>query len=386
MKKDRWMISLYLFHAIYFISLGMTTFVSKFYGEIGLTDGKIGLISAMMAFVALFLQPIWGTLADRARYKRNVSAAALAVAGGLCFLVMPATSNFIWLILVLTLYNAFLLPVMPVGTAISIEYTSKHGHAYGPVRMLGTIGYQAGILATGFILTKSLRGLYPAIGIVLILSAGFALMLPSVRGYQHQQQKTPLFQLFRDRKIRLLMAVVFVASIGHQFNMAFFTKHLGDLGLDNTVTGYISMLSVILEIPFLLFGDRLMKRMSVWKWMLIGLLIGGARFALLAAVRTPGMLILAQSLSISHLACFEFVPMVYLGKTVRAELQAGSQSMLQMFSFGIARIVGSLAGGMIADSTGIPFVYGICAVLMTSSAVLFYFPLRNFTSAEHHAA
>ena len=115
MKKDRWMISLYLFHAIYFISLGMTTFVSKFYGEIGLTDGKIGLISAMMAFVALFLQPIWGTLADRARYKRNVSAAALAVAGGLCFLVMPATSNFIWLILVLTLYNAFLLPVMPVG-------------------------------------------------------------------------------------------------------------------------------------------------------------------------------------------------------------------------------------------------------------------------------
>ena len=386
MKKDRWMISLYLFHAIYFISLGMTTFVSKFYGEIGLTDGQIGLNSAMMAFVALFLQPIWGTLADRARYKRNVSAAALAVAGGLCFLVMPATSNFIWLILVLTLYNAFLLPVMPVGTAISIEYTSKHGHAYGPVRMLGTIGYQAGILATGFILTKSLRGLYPTIGIVLILSAGFALMLPSVRGYQHQQQKTPLFQLFRDRKIRLLMAVVFVASIGHQFNMAFFTKHLGDLGLDNTVTGYISMLSVILEIPFLLFGDRLMKRMSVWKWMLIGLLIGGARFALLAAVRTPGMLILAQSLSISHLACFEFVPMVYLGKTVRAELQAGSQSMLQMFSFGIARIVGSLAGGMIADSTGIPFVYGICAVLMTGSAVLFYFPLRNFTLAEHHAA
>ena len=386
MKKDRWMISLYLFHAIYFISLGMTTFVSKFYGEIGLTDGQIGLISAMMAFVALFLQPIWGTLADRARYKRNVSAAALAVAGGLCFLVMPATSNFIWLILVLTLYNAFLLPVMPVGTAISIEYTSKHGHAYGPVRMLGTIGYQAGILATGFILTKSLRGLYPAIGAVLFLSAGFALMLPSVRGYQHQQQKTPLFQLFRDRKIRLLMAVVFVASIGHQFNMAFFTKHLGDLGLDNTVTGYISMLSVILEIPFLLFGDRLMKRMSVWKWMLIGLLIGGVRFALLAAVRTPGMLILAQSLSISHLACFEFVPMVYLGKTVRAELQAGSQSMLQMFSFGIARIVGSLAGGMIADSTGIPFVYGICAVLMTGSAVLFYFPLRNFTSAEHHAA
>ena len=44
---------------------------------------------------------------------KKVLAAALAVAGGLCFLVMPATSNFIWLILVLTLYNAFLLPVMP---------------------------------------------------------------------------------------------------------------------------------------------------------------------------------------------------------------------------------------------------------------------------------
>ena len=33
--------------------------------------------------------------------------------------------------------------------------------------LMGTIGYQAGILATGFLLARSLKGLYPAIGVML---------------------------------------------------------------------------------------------------------------------------------------------------------------------------------------------------------------------------
>ena len=382
MSKDRRLIALYLYYAVYFISLGMTTFVPKFYGEIGLNDSQIGLISAVTAFVGLFLQPFWGGLADRARNKRNVPAMALGIAGILCFFVMPAIGHFGLLLAVLTLYNAFLLPAMPVGSAITIEYTGKHGHAYGPVRMLGTIGYQAGILATGFFLAQSLRGLYPAIGFVLLLSGGAALLLPPIKGYQHQEEKVSFTVLLRERKILLLLAVTFLASIGHQFNMAFFTKHLGDLGVDNMVTGFISVFSVALEIPFLLFGDKLMKRFSIGRWMFIGLLIGGVRFALLTVVKTPVMIILAQCLSISHLACFEFFPMVYLGRTVRADLQAGAQSMLQMISFGISKIIGSLAGGVIADAMGIPFVYGACAVIVFCTAAVFYIPLRSLTAEE----
>jgi PPP family 3-phenylpropionic acid transporter len=263
-----------------------------------------------------------------------------------------------------------------------MEYTAAHGHSFGPVRMMGTIGYQLGILATGFLLVGSLRRLYPAMGLMLLLAAGTALLLPGVRGHQHAREKVSPAAFLQSRDLLLLLAVVFLASIGHQFNLTFFSKHLGDLGLDNAVTGIITMLSVTLEIPFLMFGDRLMKRLSIWRWMTLGLLIGAVRFALLSVVRSPAAIVLAQSLSIAHLSCFEFFPMVYLSRTVRKELLASSQSVLQMTSFGIARIVGSLAGGLVADATGIPAVYGICGAVMLAAAALFYIPMRTRALAE----
>ena len=378
------MSSLYLFYAVYFIATGMTTFAPKFYGEIGLTDGRIGLISAITALVTLFMQPAWGMLADRAKYKRTVLATALALAGCACFLVLPASGAFMPLLLVLTLYSTLCLPAMPVGNAIAIEYTAQQGRSYGPVRMMGTVGYQAGILATGFVLTKSLRGLYPAMGAMLMLAALAALALPKVQGHQHEARRVPITTILRNRELLLLMAVVFLGHIGHQFNLSFFSKHLGDLGIGNAVAGLIATLSVALEIPFLLVGDRLMKRLSVWTWLLVGLIVGAARFALLSVVRSPWAIVLAQSLSIAHLACFEFFPMIHLGKTVSRELQASAQSVLQMISFGIARIVGSLAGGLIADASGIPSVYGMCGGLMLLTAAAFFIPMRKIGSSRKH--
>ena len=91
---------------------------------------------------------------------RSVLAAALLVSGGLCFLVLPAMHSFLLLLAVLTLYNTFSLPAYPLSNAIAIEYTSRNGQSYGPVRMMGTIGYQAGIPAV-----------YGLCGMLLVISA-----------------------------------------------------------------------------------------------------------------------------------------------------------------------------------------------------------------------
>ena len=381
MSKDRRLYALYLFYAVNFMATGMTTFAAKFYGEIGLTDGRIGLIAAVTALVALFAQPAWGVLADRARAMRSVLAAALALAGLMCFLVLPASTRFLPLLLVLTLYSTFTLPSMPVGNAIAIEYTAAHGHSFGPVRMMGTLGYQAAILVTGFALADSLKGLYPAMGVMLLLAAGTAMLLPKVQKGT-PQKRADIRVFFRDRTLRLLFAVAFLANIGHQFNLTFFSKHLGDLGMSNTVTGFITAFSLLLEIPFLLIGDRLMKRFSIWTWMTIGLALGAIRYALMTVVRAPVLIVLAQTLSIAQLSCFEFFPQIYLGRVTRKDLLASVQSVYTMITFGIARIAASLIGGAIADAAGIPFMYGLCAGIMAVTAVAFFAPMRRRAAAE----
>ena len=113
----------------------------------------------------------------------------------------------------------------------------------------------------------------------------------------------------------------------------------------------------------------------------VGLVLGAIRFALLSVVRAPALILLAQMLSISHLACFEFFPMMHLSRVADSALQASAQSVLQMTSFGVARIIGSLAGGLIADAAGIPAVYGVCGALMLATAAVFYMPMRRLARA-----
>ena len=382
MPKGRKMYALYLYFVLNFVATGMGTFAPKFYGEIGLSDGRIGLISSVMAVAAMFFQPFWGMIADRARYKRTVLAAALVMSGGACFLVLPATRAFFPMLAVLTLYSIFYLPAMPVGNAIAIEYTSAHHRSFGPVRMMGTVGYQVGILATGLLLTHSLHGLYPAMGAMLLVTALSTLLMPKVQGHQHTRERVPLTVLLKNRELVLILIITFLAHIGHQFNLAFFSKYLGDLGIGNTVTGVITTLAVALEIPFLLVGDRLMKRLSIWRWMTVGLMLGAVRFSLLAVVKAPALIVLAQTLSIAHLACFEFFPMVYLGRSVGENLQASCQSVLQMVSFGFARIIASLVGGLLADATGIPGVYGMCGALMLATSLALLIPLERRARAD----
>ena len=385
MLKDRKLLSLYLFFTVFFVGQGLTTYAPKFYGEIGLADSQIGLISAIPAFVALFVQPIWGMLSDRARYKRNVLAVALVIGGLCCFLVQPAAGNFLPLLLVLTLVNTFLLPVLPVGNAIAIEYTRECGRDYGPVRMMGTVGFQVSILVIGLIFATSLNGLYNAFGLVLLASALCALLLPPVKGYQHGKERISFTVFFKDRALLLMFALVFLAQMAAQFYLAFFSKHLGDLGISNALTGLITTLAVSLEIPFLLFGDKLMKKLSIWKWMWIGLIVNGLRFVVLSIVRTPVLIVLSQIPSVFLLACFEFFPAIYLNKAVNKELRGTVQNTYTLIAFGASRIVGSLLGGFIADATSIPTVFAINGALLLLAAVVFFVPLRRRARMDNPA-
>ena len=110
--------------------------------------------------------------------------------------------------------------------------------------------------------------------------------------------------------------------------------------------------------------------------------IGAVRFALIAVLRAPLPIVLVQMLSIAHLACFEFFPFIYMGRVARKELQASAQSLYQMVTFGFARIVASLAGGVIADAMGIPAVYALSGALMAVATVAFFAPMRRMREQE----
>lgn len=362
--------SLFAYHFIYFITTGMSTFVPKFYGEIGLSDSRIGLLTSVPTLIALLVAPALASLTDRVSRKRYMLSAMLLFVAGSCLAVARATS-FLPLLAVVSVYTVFSTAAQPLATTIALEYTRETHRAYGPIRLLGTVGYQAGALLVGAILSQSLNNLYPLMGAVVLVALATTFAMPNVEGHQHKRERIPLTKLFSDRHVRWLYILIFLITITSQFYISFFSKHLGDLGMDNATVSWITLLSVLAELPFLYFGDRIARWTNIWNWLLIGAIANGVRWLGLALSRSALAIILFQIPGVTVLACFEFFPALYLARRVAPELSGAAQSVLTLTTFGAAKIVGSLLGGVICEYTGIPalMAFNGAALLVGSIAI-----------------
>ena len=103
MKDRRYLYSLYLFFIISFASNSLPMYTSRYLGVIGLDNGQIGLITAIPALAAIFVQPVWGMLADRSPKKKYAIVIGLALAGACAFAAHACGSQFIPLLIMMSL-------------------------------------------------------------------------------------------------------------------------------------------------------------------------------------------------------------------------------------------------------------------------------------------
>ena len=151
--------------------------------------------------------------------------------------------------------------------------------------------------------------------------------------------------------------------------------------MSNALTGALTIMSVILEIPFLLIGDKLYKKLSLFKWMWLGLFLTALRFIALSYARTALTIMLSLLLCVFILACYEFFPAIYLSQTVSKELLGTAQNVYQTVSYGVARIVGAMLGGILAEHIGIALVFRFGGFLLLAAAAFTFLPLWH-KSAE----
>lgn len=373
--------ALYTFHLVYFITYGISGFLSKYFGEIGIQDWQIGLLTSAPAIVGVLFQPYWGILTDRLRYKKYVLVALLAAYALICFW-LNGQRTFFALLLGMVFYSVVQMPIAPAYSTITLEYMREIRKPYGPMRLLGTVGYQVGALATGAIFVGSLHGIYRLMGAVILLSCINALFLPPVQGHQYRQKKISFKVLLEEKQMILILAMILIGAMTSQFYMGFFGKHLGDLGVSNSLTGVILFLSVLMELPFLIFADKLARKTNIWNWILIGYALNAVRYIAMSFTKSIPLLMLVQLPAMSVMACFEFYPLLYLNMRSPNALKASAQNLLMLVSFGLSKVVGNLLGGMLSQLIGIPAVFAINGIVLIAALAAFWNPTRRLIAIE----
>ena len=344
-------------------------YMSLFYTNLGFRGVRLGGINAATALAALGAQPLWGMLGDRARSRRRLLG-ALALLSAAALPLALLGEGYGYQLAVAMLFSAFVCALLPLNDAILLE---KEGAAFGGYRLAGGASFAlAGALFGAVTGRLGRSGAIWATAALLLIAALSTRALPESPGRQGGQ-RVCMAALLKDRMLLRMLLFLLPVQMTMGFFYTFYAPHFQSLpGSGEALLGLGYLLSTLSEAPYLLLSGRVYRRFGAEKPMCLAALVLALRWLLLGLAPTAGVALASQLLHGGGFIVMTVSMARWIADNVPAELRASGQGLLNMVSFGAARIAGNLLGGLLAGAVGrgAAFLAGsaVCVVALAAFA------------------
>lgn len=333
------------------------TYLPVYFQSIGATPTQIGTLLSMGPLVAVLAQPLWGSVGDRAKTKNSVLA-ALIIGSGAVILFFPLSTWFVYLLCMVCLFTFFQTSISAISDAITLEELEKHKKwSFGPIRLGGTIGFAIMSLAFGFIAKQDIRYLFPVYACIMLIALLLLTRFPSISGYQSAGNKMQIWVLFKNRKLMTYMGISVVLQMTLGYYYTFFPVYFRQMGGDSVLLGWSMVISSLSEIPFLLFAQRILRRIRIPHILLISGVAAALRWFSFYFTDNPLWVLPAQVLHGLIFIVLSVTLAMYINQEVPKELKASGQTFHGLLSIGVSRIIGSFAGGFAIEAFGMRNVF-----------------------------
>ena len=365
--KLRWMAFPLAYYAANAVWQG---YMSLFYRHLGFAEGRIGLISAVTAFCALLVQPLWGKLGDgSSKTKRLLSLLALLSAAA----ILPALlkGDFYWQLMFAALFYVFYCALLPMGDAILLDALNREKLPFGPYRLAGAVSFALSGAVFGWILNRSgAKSVVPASAALLLLAAVTAWFLPEKE--RKPRQKRDFRSLLKNRELMCMLAFMVPVQMTVGFFYTFFAPYFFTLpGANSTLLGIGYALATLGEIPYLLLSDKIYDKFGAAKPMCVSALVLAAKWLLTGFSKNAYLAAAGQLLHGGGFIVMTVSMAKYISGHADGNLRTSGQMLLSMVSYGIARVAGNLGGGLLAEKIGGSSVFFICAGICIASVCIF---------------
>ncbi|MFD0682806.1 MULTISPECIES: MFS transporter [unclassified Paenibacillus] len=359
------------YYALMFMALGaFSSYISLYYNKINLDLFTIGLLTSVGSIIALFIQPLWGLAADRAKSKNGILLLSLLLTAATIWLV-PLSGNHLWLLLLsTTLFSVVQCVVNPLSDTIALELANKSRFNFSRVRTAGSVGYAAMSAVAGWILDKNIDYMFPVFSIMMFIAFLFACGIPKVEGHQ-RKAKVKLKELFKNKPLLFIYIYTFTIESTMGFFFTFHAVYSQEQGITTSLIGIGIMIGSISQFPFMIFFDRLYRRFGIYKILMFSGLIHILRWLLYAVAVTKFTVILSWVLHGGTFILFYLCLAEYVNRYVQKELKASGQMMNSIMLLGGSRIFGGLAGGAYASWFGMGSGFAVCAVVCVMAMIYF---------------
>jgi PPP family 3-phenylpropionic acid transporter len=339
----------------------------------GLTPAEIAWVLALPQLARVVAPGAWGALADRSGAQRAIVVVACA-ASVACYALLPAMAGFgaiAWLVAVTSLVSAAALPLVE---AITLNALAGQAGRYGPIRLWGSIGFMAAVLAGGAWLdAHDVRFVPYALFVFAAATLGASFALPATSA--HPAQRAPRLRLSRSAAALLASALCMAAAHGTLY--AFFTLHLQRLGYSASIIGFLWLLGVLAEVAVFLFLPALFRRYALSTLLVASAACGVVRFLAIGwAAEWPLVLLAAQVLHAATFGSYHAAAVAAVQRTFPRHALAFGQSLFSSVGYGAGGALGTLAAGWAWEAAGPALAFSVSAgaALM---GLFFAYPLKR---------
>jgi len=354
-------------------------YISLYYTHLGFASGQIGTIGAAAAAATLLAQPLWGRLGDRIQ-KRRLLLCALCLCAAAALPLALLKGSFGMQLMMAMFFYGFFCALLPLGDTILLE-AGREG--FGAYRLAGGVSFALAGLIFGAARSRIAPGgtLWWAAA-SLLLAAGAALLLPDTA--HEDTRRGGVLPLLKNGWLMAMLGFILPLQMTMGFFYTFYAPHFKALGGSDSMLGLGYLLATASEIPYLLFSGRIYQKFGAAKPMCLAACLLALRWLLLGLAQSPAAALLTQLLHGGGFIVISVSMALWIAEHVPGDLRAGGQALLNMVTFGLARIPGNLLGGWIAGNWGRGRAFLLCAGICAAAAAVFALCVRRKVELLSH--
>jgi PPP family 3-phenylpropionic acid transporter len=340
----------------------------------GLTDGEVAGYLGAGLVVRLVANAVLSAVAD-AWAVRRVMLGVCGVAAAGVFALHALADTRPELFGLTLLVTVTLSPMIPLGEALGVRASLRHGFPYAHARAVGSIAFLAMNVGLGAAIASAGPGVALWTLVVCCLAAaGFGLFHPGGGAPPGGGLDTARFRegvaMIANRRLALFALAVGLGQASHGVYYAYGSLGWAARGIGADTIGWLWAVGVLAETALMLGPGRAwVLRLGAATAIAAGGVAGVVRWG--GMMFEPGVAALwpLQSLHAFTFAIAHLGAMAFVAAEIAPRLQASVQGVLVGTISGVLMAGAMFGAGAVAAAAGIPAAYGLALAMSGGSAV-----------------
>lgn len=356
--------------AYYFAFMGgwgfVLPFINLFYVSLGLSGAQIGTIGSVSAIVGLVVSPILVSEIKKRPQARGILQASLML-GALFYFLLGQQTAFLMIVVIVFFQSLVGAGIMPASDAMAVYVSQEAGKGYGSVRVWASVGWILVVPVSGLLIERfGFEAGFLGVSLMWLTGALLTLLIqphyfvsPRLTGQRGSNLKTAFQQIARDRTLLGYAIALVVMGFLNNGVLQFENVFLAELGASKLLISFAGILSAVVELPFMIYADRYIRRVGPHSVMLFAialLFFQRAAVLLFPAIATIMIVRFIGGVSFSFLT----IGSVFLISSRTDPSETGT--VLAIYTVTLAGLVSMLAApisGTIFDALGARWLYAL---------------------------